>query len=184
MSYDYIPDHIELALDTWLSQDRIKPRLRALMGAAMEQVQYLEDMMWDAYVSTPLTAASGAGLDLWGQILGEPREGAEDADYRRFLEARVLALICEGSQPEIERIWVLITQPIAYAYQDLYPAAYRLLTLRDAPMGDDLIARVKRLMEQVRPAGIGQALTEGAPDPLTLQDDAQTFDGPLFTRRL
>lgn len=185
MSYDYIPDHLEQALDVWLSQDRNKPRLAALMAAIMEQVQYLEDVLWDNYVSTPLTAARGAMLDTWGQILGEPREDADDEDYRRFLQVRLLVLICEGSQPEIEQIWSLVTQPATgYAIYDLFPAAYRLLTLREVPMSDALIARVKRVMEQVRPAGVGHVLTEGILNPLTLQDDAQTFDGPLFTRTL
>lgn len=183
--WSYIPDHRDRARDVLPSQFHNRPRIEAALAAIAAGIQRREDESFDFILSRRFSLARGIMLDRWGELLGEGREGAEDDDYRRFLSARLLVNRCQGSPAELVMIWRIITAPFIFTdYYDKPPAGARLLVVRNTPMSETLIARVKRTMEQARVGGVALDLIEGSSTPLTLQDDMQTLDGPLFTRRL
>lgn len=186
MSLQYIPDHLQQALDTWLSQDRTKPRLLALMRVCCEQIQGLEDALWDAYVSTPLTAASGEGLDLWGRLLVEPREGADDAAYRRALNARLLVLRSNGRIDEMIAIATTLIVNSDAHYTTAYPAGFQIVVEReaDAPLDEALAARLVRTLRAAKPGGVGVGVVERRPKSFRFNSKELGFGSPLSRRIL
>lgn len=178
----YIPDHLAAARDTWLSQDRDRPRLAALMAAICAQVQDLEDRLFDAWLSRPITVATGDGLDLWGELLGEPREGAADGEYRGFLQARLIVLRSTGRIDELLLVAGLISAGVA-TYSTAYPAGYRIAVEVGDVMSDALAARVVRTLDAMRPAGVGADVVELVTGGFRF-DVTPGFDGPAWSRRL
>lgn len=181
MALQYIPDHLQQALDAWLSQDRTRPRLLALVRTICAQVQELEDYLWDAYVSAPLTAASGDGLDVWGRLLGEPREGADDIVYRRCLSARLLVLRSDGRVDEMITIAALIVAGDAH-YTTAYPAGFQIAVEPGVPLDEALAARLVRALRAAKPGGVGLGVVERRAGFFRFDDPDLGFGSPLSRR--
>lgn len=101
MALEHITDMVATAASRVLWQYKNLPRFTTLMAGNVGQVQSLEDAMWAIVPMLDINQATGAWLDLLGAFVGEPRDGAEDDDYRRFIAARILA---NGSTATIEEI--------------------------------------------------------------------------------
>lgn len=172
----YIPDHRERAVNALLSQYQHAPRIVALVRALAGAVQAIEDSAFDLLVSSTLTAASGDLLDQWGRIVGERRGGLDDADYRRFIEARILANRSGGTTDRLIRVFSIVAGPGEVRHFDLFPAGFALTIKRDAPLDDAIRRRVRALMESIKPAGVGLSLIEASPAAFQLDS------GPGFGR--
>jgi len=149
-----------MAASLLLSQYRESPRVQALVRACAGAVQEIEDIGFDLLVSTTLSAAGGWVLDQWGAVVGERRRGLDDEDYRRFIEARILANLSDDSTDRMIQIFEIVAGPGEVRHFDLFPASYALTIKRDSPLTDGIRSRIRDLMEQIKPAGIGLTLTE------------------------
>jgi hypothetical protein len=158
-----ITNHDEIALNRLLSQFRGKARIEALLKAVAEGVQTLEDLVYDLISSTRFDNAVDAHLDAWGELVGEFREGMSDDDYRRFISARILVNKCEGTTDQIIEIFDIITgDSVVILYNLPGGPNYELYTYR-APgdtLSSDLKAKIGRIMEDIRPAGVGHLVVE------------------------
>lgn len=181
MALQYIPDHLQQALDTWLSQDRTRPRLLALLRVICAQAQELEDHLWDTYVSTPITAAAGEGLDLWGRLLDEPREGADDSLYRRFLRTRLLVLRSNGRIDELFLIAATLAAGDAH-YTTAYPAGFQIAVEVGAPLEADVAARLVRALRAAKPGGVGLGVVERRGGFFRFDSPDLGFGSPLSRR--
>lgn len=177
------PNHDEAAINELLFVNRQKPRIRALVLALAKGVQLLEDLTFDLIVSKRLGIVSGRVLDQFGKLVGEQRQGLSDADYRRFIRARIRANLSEGTRDEIIEIWETITKANASRYFDCLPAAYALVAFRDTFMDDGLARRVVRFMESIEPAGVGADYIE-ALEPVFTYDDGPGYDEGQYARLL
>lgn len=168
----YIPDHEDRAWGRLLSQDQTKPRLVALLTAFGTTVQDAEDTLFDVLVSRVLDDSTGAVLDRWGAIVGERRDGLGDEDYRRFVKARILVNIGDSTVDELIVIWQIITGPSLHVrYMPMHPAGYHMHVVRRAFMAETVRARVRRMMEQARPAGVVSEMVEALTGYLGYEDD-------------
>ena len=158
----YIPDYRDLASALLLSQYRESPRVQALIKALAGATQEIEDISFDLLVSTTLSAASGWALDQWGAVVGEDRGGLDDEDYRRFIEARILANLSDDTIDRMISVFEIVAGPGEVRYFELYPAAYALTIKRDSPLTDALRSRIRALMQSIKPAGVGLTLIEGS----------------------
>lgn len=69
-----------------------------LLGAASDDIELAAQSLF----SLPdIDDSSGAQLDLIGRIIGQPRIGSDDATYRIYLKARVLANKSCGTSEDI-----------------------------------------------------------------------------------
>ena len=78
-----------------------KPNMEALAGIIGARAQTLEDATWELVTKRTIAAGTGMQLDDLGAILGEPRQGRTDADYRIYLSARILLNKCSGTPDQI-----------------------------------------------------------------------------------
>lgn len=183
----YIPDHEERAWRRLLSQDHTKPRLVAFAQALGAGVQEAEDVLFDLLVGRVLEDATGDVVDKWGAIVGEKRGGLDDADYRRFIKARVLVNIGDGTVDELVAIWRIITGPSQVVrYLPMYPAGYTLQVARYSFMSEVMRRRVRRTIEEARPAGVTSELIEALVGyyGFATDDYADGFDVGPYSRIL
>jgi hypothetical protein len=171
----YIGDHRARAVEDLFHFDRrFAPRMKAFVEAMAGGAQDLEDAAFDLLLSTGIDDATGALLDRLGRIVGEARGGLDDGAYRGFIRIRVRANLALGSRDELIDICRDATGADSVRLFDLFPAAFGLIAYRQEPMSERLRARVRALMRDIKPGGIG----------MTLMDSTQstfTFDlGPGF----
>ena len=157
----YIPNFRDVASSLLLSQYRESPRVQALVRACAGAAQEIEDIGFDLLVSTTITAASGWVLDQWGAVVGEERGDLDDEDYRRFIEARILANLSDDSTDRMIKIFEIVAGPGEVRHFDLFPAAYALTIKRNSPLTGAIRSRIRALMEEIKPAGVGLTLIEG-----------------------
>ncbi|MFB6375289.1 MAG: hypothetical protein ABEN55_19700 [Bradymonadaceae bacterium] len=75
-------------------QPRIQKLIRSMIGDA--GVKELEVDFGDLHDYHVIENAQGEQLDQWGRVVGQPRGGLDDAEYRGFIQARILANQSEG----------------------------------------------------------------------------------------
>ena len=163
MADPYQADHVGEGLDELLSQFRFKPNVIGYLTGLLEPVQDLEDDAWDLRADRLLSTAIGAQLDVLGRLVGEGRGTFGDADYRKFIGARILVNLSSGTPDELLAILTIIAAPLSAGtvveYSQVgYGPAYRMTVIRDAAMAADVAARVLSMMAAVNPAGVGATI--------------------------
>lgn len=98
-----VTDHVAGGLALLTSQFRGQPAARAVLASWIAQVQDLETALFDL-LSDGLTSAVGAQLDQIGDLLGRPRSGLSDDEYRLLLTGIALAIKSSGTGPELVEI--------------------------------------------------------------------------------
>ncbi len=91
-----LTDHTALALARLCQQFRDKPNIIALVTAFAERYQDVEDVFQDLLTERDVYSAIGVQLDVIGRIVGMPRNGLVDADYRRYIFAQIATNNSDG----------------------------------------------------------------------------------------
>lgn len=161
----YLPDHADRIVRLLRAQDQDKARIVALARGWGAGVQLLEDVNFDLLSSLVFESAIGALLDLWGAIVGEERGPLGDADYRRFISARILVNRCTSTPDELIRIYALISGGAArmLTQDGLGQPFYLLQSIAPALPAPTLRRRYARTLSAVRPAGVAAHVTIGTP---------------------
>jgi hypothetical protein len=163
-------DHIAQALEVLLSQFADSPRLQAFIEVLLTQVQELEDEA-NAVLSTSLDNSEGDALDQYGALVGEPRDGLSDEEYRKFILVRIRANRSNGNPEVIAGILADLSGG-AVKYRLLYPASYALDYQLDQPGDASLRSRWVKVLESVTPAGVLLAeVVESGPNAFGFEGD-------------
>lgn len=183
-SHPYQADHLGELLDELLSWFRGRGRFGALATALASQIQELEESLLDLRAERTLDVAAGAQLDQYGLLVGEPRGGLTDAEYRQFIDARLLANTSGGNVDRILDVVRLVTQTLVvdvlYRLLGSGPA-YTLEIVRTGHMTGERLARALALLDAISPAGTAYRFVEGI-EP-ALSDGPFRFDsGAGFDR--
>ena len=188
MAHPYQSDHETAMLDELLAWLRTKPKIRALIEGQADQVQELEEDLRELRVERVLDTAIGAQLDQYGRIVGEQRGSLSDADYLKFIEARILTNTSQGDADRLLDILRIIGGPLTAGtdteYTPAYPAGLILSFIRDAPLAADIATRVYEQMYSVLPAGVDMALIEGPGVDTFTFDTGPGFDDGKLARLL
>src|SRR5437870_5119087 len=107
----YDPNHATEALAALPEEYKNKPRLAGLLGSFTAQIQALEDAALGSAGLTTLTLANASGiwLDVIGKLVGQPRNGQVDAQYRLFLNARIAVNRSSGTIEDILTTFAVLT---------------------------------------------------------------------------
>lgn len=119
-----ITDHVEQAKERLAGRDKT-PNTEAFIGILTGQIQDAEDAWWQLYAERGVNDAVGAQLDDIGVIVGQPRDGASDDDYRRFLSARIAANNSEGTLNDFIKVArsIINDASLTVRLEPQYPAA-------------------------------------------------------------
>jgi hypothetical protein len=141
-----------------------------------DKYQELYDVFDDIENAFDIDTAVGDQLDKIGGLLGFPRYGYGDSDYRKILKAIASILFPNRGNAKtlLDIIHALLDPDVEQViYQENYPASY-LITL----VGDNLplLEILKILLPYGKPAGVGMHVAEAVVDAFKY-DDA---DNPIL----
>lgn len=90
MALTQVTDHVARALARMPEQFKNNVTQPGIVVAFASQVQEIEDAAFGLLAARSIDLAVGTQLDRIGKIIGAPRMGAVDADYRLVLKATIL----------------------------------------------------------------------------------------------
>ena len=156
--YTWLAEHRARAAEQMLLQDRQAPRLKALQQAMAGPWQLLEDIVFEMIVGQSLQLATGYALDEWGAMVNEPRDGATDEDYRRFIRGRAAA---NSSRGDADRL-ILMMQLLTGGRVEYYEYSYGDIAIQsfgESLLSEENAKRIGRMMRDAKPAGYGLHLS-------------------------
>lgn len=148
-------EHCEAALARLLSQFSQSTRLRSLICALADQADPVEQNLWDVRAYRSIDTATGVQLDALGYLLGLDRGNEGDADYRRFLRAKVLANNSAGHADTLIQILELLDNgyaPTEINLREDFPAVavlHCLVASGDNALGEYFV----RFLRQAKAVG-------------------------------
>lgn len=181
----HITDHITRALGRLPSVFDAATNLRAVVTAAAEEVQVAENAASEMLASRNVEVATGAALDQWGELVGEPRRGMGDTDYRRMIRSRVLQSTRSGEAGSLIRIVQLMTDSLdVHLVTDA--AGVSLYYFVADPLSSDIRSWILDRTEHSVSAGVAYEVAEGiASLSLRLDSDhPEALDGGQLARLL
>lgn len=169
--FQYMPDFADQFQRLLLAQDRSKTNWRAVARAIGDAMQLVENDVFDLPLSMTLNSATDAALDKVGAMVDEPRMGLDDEAYRRFIRAKILVNMSEGTPEELLTIFRAITGSDDCRHFDMFPGGFTLVTIRQTPMTDAEMRRVRRMMTAAKAAGVAMELIEALPGYFGFEGD-------------
>lgn len=138
-----------------------KPRIVAILSAFLRQIQQVENAMFQLVSKINIDGGDGAVLDLIGSLIGAPRSGATDQEYRIVLRGVVAANKSDGKSGAVLKVLTLLLagareQPAVIKWEDLYPAGFKLSILSDTT--GTPIPRLVELIERAKAGGVSLSL--------------------------
>lgn len=137
-------------IERW-RQDR-NPNLAKLISSFTDEVQELENAIWDSIVARLPDYAEGAQLDVLGRIVGRRRDGLGDAAYRAHIKAQVRINQSFGNAEDVIEV-IKLVDTVSFHFRD-YPIASFSVWF-DAPPSNASIGReLPDLISRTRAAGV------------------------------
>lgn len=172
-------DHVDQSLNARLEDFRGLPRFEELVRILAEEVQEIEDALWQI-AQDDVDSAIGVQLDGFGEIVGAEREGLSDANYRALIRATIRANRSEGTTPDLYSIVTAATGSTAtgQARLEFYPPAGFILEILTPPAFDSEI--LHGLLVRGTAAGVRgiTVVSDAAPD--TRLRFSRAADFPTF----
>lgn len=184
----HILDHAARALALLPSQFAGATKLRELITAFADAAQDIEDDTWACIEDRMLDTAEGAQLDQYGRVLGQPRNGLSDEDYRALLGIRILANRSNGQADVILRVVAGLLDrdrlEMGVEYRQQGTAEYRVAWEAIDATSADRLALVKKILDEITPAGVSYTAVEGKSPAFRFDTADQGFDDGQLARQL
>lgn len=141
---------VKSRLTSWF-EDAVN--LKTVLEAIADQVQGIDDAIVDLIADRYLATAAGAQLDQWGVMLGEPRFGRPDDEYRRAILVRVLRNTTTATPDRMTRIARAMTGAELVRYSEIGGATF-MLDFFGSTATPEVITRMKAAITEAKPAGV------------------------------
>jgi len=112
-----VVNHAAAALARLPEYLKDKPKLAALLATYTAQCDSLEATFQQLLLQRSADTAVGYQLDRLGVIVGQDRGGLGDADYRRYLRARIATNRSRGTVEDILKIAALVINDVVASYE-------------------------------------------------------------------
>jgi hypothetical protein len=167
-------NHVVEGLGKLISQYAGKPNIEAVLTSYLNQIQELEDVLYDLMILRWIDNAEGAQLDGFGQIVDEPRLGKNDTIYKLALKAKRSVIMSQGTPNDILDTGRTLLPVIDIEIIESYPAYFTLYLSGDFG-GVDWFT-VKEMISASKPIGVGYEITAAVDDPFTFDDPVLSWD--------
>jgi hypothetical protein len=170
-SHELVATHVEDGLALFAKQFATRPRLEALLRAALASVQTVETDVWGLY-ALGIAESSGAALDQIGSLLLLARPASlSDADYRVALTAIVRAHRSSGTAVDLLAVARIIVGSYALTLSEPSPATVIVEPVATPPVSAELFAAI---LARGAPAGVAlQVVDVPATTLFTFSADAE-----------
>jgi len=149
----YIQQHDEIAARKLAPPFWGKPFVAALLSAFIEQIQALEDTLWEMLELRTLAGADLPRLKVLGKIVVQPRLGFDTEAYRKVIEARALVNVSRGRASDILGALDVLFGAGEYQLTEMGNATLSLTALQ--PVDAMGLAMAAAILPDVRAGGIG-----------------------------
>ena len=140
-----------LLIEQWRKSEYMKKYIKAFLTPMKRIEKTLDDLQKYRYILT----ASGAQLDIIGEIVGVSRGGLLDTEYRIAIIFKIYLNRSHGT-PEILIAFVKnLTEASKVHYIEHHPATVEIIFTTNKPVPVNL----KRIIEDVAPSGVEILLT-------------------------
>jgi hypothetical protein len=158
-------DHVTEAQANLIALFNTKPYWLALVQAFVDEIQDLENAMWDLFIDY-LATAVGDSLDQYGAIVGEDRLDRSDDDYRAAIQSRILLNLGNGTPEEIINLMESVANGGTVQLTEYFPAAFTVFVLKALTTTQAL--NLNAALQSAKPAGVKAHLIYGESDPSEL----------------
>jgi hypothetical protein len=162
-------NHLTRAQGHLLNQYQDAANLSSIIATFAGQTQELENALQEFFTKRSLAVATGAQLDVLGEILGMERGSYADATYRALLYLRVAQYNSEGTIEELIGIYKNIMGSSYVFFQELFPASFSMMAINPAPIASP--AEVFKIITNAKAAGIGNELLAAVYPAFAFLDD-------------
>lgn len=148
-----IPNHVQQALARLVTQYKNATKLQGLLTSLVNPIQDIESSLTDMNNLRYLQQAQGVQLDVIGIIVGLPRGGRNDAQYRLALQAQIKVNVSCGQPEQVIQAYALFTGSPLVLLDEYRNASFILESDFDPGSqlaADNLILTVK----QASPVGV------------------------------
>ncbi|HEV7717110.1 MAG TPA: hypothetical protein VGO53_16045 [Steroidobacteraceae bacterium] len=151
MTLEHITDHEVRGSKLLTEQFKHKATIAALLKSWLGQIQELEDATYQLQLQRVLGTATGANLDVLGELVGQARAGRSDTQYRVWIAGRVLVNKSRGKTVQLIAIASKLTQgPVRLA--EYYPASFTIYS--GAPIRGSDGVEIAKLLHIAKAAGV------------------------------
>lgn len=170
MSLDRV-DHVEVALARLPSQCRDAAGVplegwRGLVTALVGQVQVLEDLALAVLLQKFIDNATGVQLNKIGRKVGQARNGADDATYRRYIRARIWTNRSRGLIEDWIRIALqVINDDGAYVHVVNLGNASAIVSIEAITLDEDIGIILFGFLVKAAAAGVQLVLVASESEP-------------------
>lgn len=120
-----------------------------LIKAFTDELNLIENEYYNLLINRSLDTATGAQLDGIGEILGLPRNGLSDDDYRLALKGQIQINKSTATAEELIQLASQLTNATRVQYLDLFPAKC-ILTI----MGGTKVGQVQPILKSIAAGGV------------------------------
>lgn len=145
-----IEDYSQRMKELLLYQFQNSPNIHALLEIYGEQLNDVEDTLWELLESLDVNLAYGYALDLIGKEVGQLRNGADDDYYRKLILLKIFINNSSATPNDVIEITKLLFDVPEITYSEVYPAA---VLLEINTTNADRAANAP-LLRQILPAGV------------------------------
>lgn len=110
--------HVEDARKLLISQYQKKPVIQGFLDSYIRRLQDAEDVLWDIVDAFILDNATGAQLNVLGNLVLEPRRGRTDPEYRVSIRIKILVNRSRGRIEDIVAVAGLSNSPNTPVVED------------------------------------------------------------------
>jgi hypothetical protein len=176
MVIEKISTHTKDGLDRLLEQYKNKPRIMAIHSAFYDQIQILEDAIFEIDRGRQLWSGNdvpsfGQQLDNIGTIVGISRNGLSDAQYILFIFGKIAENFSDSTLDSISSIVGYLFQANQIIIQELPPAGL-MIEAFGSQTPESLYVFAKNLVKAAMGAGIELVFASASID-----EDIFSFDG-------
>jgi hypothetical protein len=152
---EQITDHVDAAIDRLPEQHKGKTKIEALISALTDPFQTLENGLWQLLTERGVDTAVGVQLTAIGDLVGEPRAGDVDDDYRPRIRARIATNKSTGTISDILTVSrnVVLDENITFVLQQQTLATV-MLRLEGAAVESDLADILISFLRNTVSAGV------------------------------
>ena len=121
-------DYESIAVSRLTGQFQDSPKLKAIVAAIVAPLTALENDADELGTKRWIDTAEGVQLDGCGYIVGEHRQGRDDAAYRDAIRFRVFVNVSNATPTDLIRGTKFLTAPTDCQYFEMYPASAMIFT--------------------------------------------------------
>jgi hypothetical protein len=184
-----ITDHGTRAADNELGQFDDSPRMQAAAKIQGDEIQQAEDILYEIMTEITLATAVGVQLDMYGAIVGWPRLGLDDDDYRSLITVAIRINQGDGDVATVLYViagLLLNNGNTTVQYRQRGQAHYSVyFTIDGTELTADWIDVINDVMPRISPVGVSWEVIEGDEGSgTTFLLDTGELDTDLMGRRI